>query len=98
MLQARQNKPTNEPNHKPKGFRFGFGCQNRFCLVLNDGTEHKFHLHRRCYKIDVFAMPTVGKPETPAADSTRSVHQCGYTAILMKTKNYNLEKRNQKSF
>ena len=36
---------TEKPNGKPIGFRFGFGCQNGFGLVLVD--------------IDMFAMQTV---------------------------------------
>ena len=69
--------------YKTNGFRFGFGCQNGFGLVLNIGAKQQYHLRRRWNDIDMLAKRTASKACTPAADSTESAHQWGYTGMLI---------------
>ena len=77
-----------KPNYILKGFRFGFDWLKGSCLVLNVGAKHQYRVRRRWNDIDVFVARTASKACTPAADSTRSVHQWGYTGMLMKNKIY----------
>ena len=72
-----------KPNYKLKGFRFGFDWLKGFGLVLNVGAKHQYRLRRRWNDVDMFAMRTASNACKPAADSTRSVHQWGYTGMSM---------------